>query len=284
MLFQTFLIINILLSPWWVMAAAPPPLANSGGSLVLVGEQGTLGRAREGIFRTELEQEVRVFMKRHRVRGWPEVSYVRPLTVCRSFSGRAFLNSPQLAGLIYKYASFYGVEEALVRAVIRHESGGNSQAVSPKGAQGLMQLMPGTAILMGVRNPFDPEENIAGGVGYLRRCLERFGHNVPLAVAAYNAGPERVAQYSGVPPFAETQLFVRNVMDSYLGQEPFGHKGLSVSSGGKSLPFTTLAQTPSLGKRPRAGAQSQQSRASGPKVIEVRFPDARRAKANRNGL
>ena len=107
--------------------------------------------------------------------------------------------------LINKYAGAYGVDPALVRAVMRNESGFNSGAVSPKGAQGLMQLMPGTAAQMGVRDPFDPEQNIAGGVGYLRHCLDRFGHNVPLAVAAYNAGPEAVAKYCTVPPYQETQ-------------------------------------------------------------------------------
>ncbi len=118
-------------------------------------------------------------------------------------------------GLINKYALAYGVDPALVRAVVRNESGFNAGAVSPKGAQGLMQLMPGTAALMGVRDPFDPEQNIAGGVGYLRHCLDRFGHNVPLAVAAYNAGPEAVAKYCTIPPYQETQVFVNNVLGSY---------------------------------------------------------------------
>ena len=134
-----------------------------------------------------------------------------------SLTGR---HDPRLDLLINKYAGAYGVDPALVRAVMRNESGFNPQAVSPKGAQGLMQLMPGTAALMGVRDPFDPEQNIAGGVGYLRRCLDRFGHNVPLAVAAYNAGPEAVAKYCTIPPYQETQLFVNNVMGTYGGYGP----------------------------------------------------------------
>ena len=100
---------------------------------------------------------------------------------------------------------------------MRHESGFKTTAVSPKGAQGLMQLMPGTAALMGVKNPLDPEQNIAGGVGYLRHCLDRFQHNVPLAVAAYNAGPESVARCGAIPPYQETQVFVNNVMGTYAG-------------------------------------------------------------------
>ena len=119
--------------------------------------------------------------------------------------------------MIRKYSQIYGVDPSLVRAVMRHESGFNATAVSPKGAQGLMQLMPGTAALMGVKDPFDPEQNIAGGVGYLRHCLDRFQHNVPLAVAAYNAGPESVAKCGAIPPYHETQLFVNNVMGSYAG-------------------------------------------------------------------
>ncbi len=103
---------------------------------------------------------------------------------------------------------------------MRHESGFKSTAVSPKGAQGLMQLMPGTAALMGVKNPFDPEQNIAGGVGYLRHCLDRFQHNVPLAVAAYNAGPESVAKCGAIPPYRETQAFVNNVMGSLCRAQP----------------------------------------------------------------
>ena len=119
--------------------------------------------------------------------------------------------------MICKYAQIYGVDPTLVRAVMRHESGFKSTAVSPKGAQGLMQLMPGTAALMGVKDPFDPEQNIAGGVGYLRHCLDRFQHNVPLAVAAYNAGPESVAKCGAIPPYQETQVFVNNVMGAYAG-------------------------------------------------------------------
>ena len=84
-----------------------------------------------------------------------------------------------------------------------------------------MQLMPGTADLMGVQNPFDPEQNIAGGVRYLRHCLDRFGQSVPLAVAAYNAGPARVAKSQGVPSIPETQNFVKNVLETYTGRSSF---------------------------------------------------------------
>ena len=164
--------------------------------------------------------------------------------------------------MIHKYSRIYGVDPTLVRAVMRHESGFNPAAVSPKGAQGLMQLMPGTAALMGVRNPFDPEQNIAGGVGYLRRCLDRFHHNVPLAVAAYNAGPERVAQCGTIPPIQETQVFVSNVMGTYAGPTQVKNpaKAKAAAAGGKGAK--------SGQKLPRQ--KSDQPRRPRPKIIEVR--------------
>jgi soluble lytic murein transglycosylase-like protein len=109
-------------------------------------------------------------------------------------------------------AERHGVPEKLVLAVIQAESGGNRWAVSPKGARGLMQLMPQTASLLGVRDSFDPAENIDGGVRHLRRLIDRYGNDLRLALAAYNAGENAVGQYRGVPPFAETQGYVRKVL------------------------------------------------------------------------
>ncbi|MGQ9920976.1 MAG: lytic transglycosylase domain-containing protein [Desulfobacca sp.] len=120
--------------------------------------------------------------------------------------------------LIDQVAQAYGVDAKLIRLVMRQESGFNPTAVSPKGALGLMQLMPGTATLLGVQDPFNPVQNIEAGVRYLKQCLERFQNNLPLALAAYNAGPENVAKYQGVPPFAETQEYVARIMQEYTGQ------------------------------------------------------------------
>ena len=117
--------------------------------------------------------------------------------------------------LILQAAGRHQVSPALVKAVVLVESGFNHQALSPKGAMGLMQLMPGTADELGVDDPFDPAQSIGGGTAYLRKMLDRFGGNHDKAIAAYNAGPGRVDEYGGVPPISETQFFVRNVSRFY---------------------------------------------------------------------
>jgi soluble lytic murein transglycosylase-like protein len=113
--------------------------------------------------------------------------------------------------LIRQNAERHGVSADLVRAVIQAESGFNRYAVSPKGAMGLMQLMPATARDLGVRDPFLPSENIRGGVAYLAGLLSRFNQDVEHALAAYNAGPARVDQYNGVPPYRETRNYVKKI-------------------------------------------------------------------------
>lgn len=109
-------------------------------------------------------------------------------------------------------AERYGVPERLVSAVIRVESAFNPRAVSSKGARGLMQLMPATASVLGVRNTFDPYENIDGGVRHLRGLIDRFGHDLPLALAAYNAGEKAVTAYRGIPPYPETRNYVTRIL------------------------------------------------------------------------
>lgn len=117
--------------------------------------------------------------------------------------------------VIRQVADRHGVSPALVKAVIRTESNFDPKAVSPTGAVGLMQILPATALRVGVRNPEDPHDNIVAGVRYLKSLLEMFNHDEPLAVAAYNSGPAMVLKYGGVPPIPQTEIFVARVMFYY---------------------------------------------------------------------
>jgi soluble lytic murein transglycosylase-like protein len=120
----------------------------------------------------------------------------------------------QINQLVQQNADIWQVDPALIKSVIANESSFNANAQSPVGAQGLMQLMPETAASLGVKNPFDPAQNVAGGTRYLRSLLDRFKGDTRLAVAAYNAGPGAVEKYGDVPPYAETQSYVKNVLGS----------------------------------------------------------------------
>jgi hypothetical protein len=125
----------------------------------------------------------------------------------------AEINDPEALyyPLIVKVARRYEVDPLLVKAIIAAESGFNPNAVSHVGAQGLMQLMPRTAKSLGVEDAFNPEHNINGGVKYFKKLLDRFGGDVQLALAAYNAGSRKVHKYRGVPPFSETQNYIEKV-------------------------------------------------------------------------
>lgn len=132
-----------------------------------------------------------------------------PLYTVRGARGKLYTD--RYAEAIDNAAALHAVDPALVRAVIHAESAFNPYAVSPKGAQGLMQLMPATARMLGVRNSFLPESNIHGGTKYLAQLLKRFG-NEAHAVAAYNAGEVPVTRYNGIPPYSETREYVRRVL------------------------------------------------------------------------
>ena len=123
--------------------------------------------------------------------------------------------SDQIDALVSQNATTWQVDPSLVKAIIANESGFNANATSTAGAQGLMQLMPATAQSVGVRNSYDPAQNVAGGTRYLKGLLDRFNGDVRLAVAAYNAGPGAVEKYGDVPPYAETQNYVQRVLQSH---------------------------------------------------------------------
>ena len=136
-------------------------------------------------------------------------------------------------------ATFH-LDPDLVNSVIHAESGFNAHAVSPKGARGLMQLMPGTANQLGVNDVFDPEANVTGGSRYLRELLERYNFDLVKALAAYNAGPDRVEQYQGVPPFRETRAYVARIVHEYntkkIAQEKAAAKQKQLSAHAATKP------------------------------------------------
>ncbi len=142
-----------------------------------------------------------------------DLSLPKPAEVPRPASTTAA--APDLKQVVSSASAAYRLDPDLINSVILAESGFNSRAVSRKGAQGLMQLMPGTAGGMGVTNPLDPQANVNGGTRYLRQLLERYNFDLIKALAAYNAGPLRVEQYRGVPPYRETRAYVAKIVHDY---------------------------------------------------------------------
>jgi soluble lytic murein transglycosylase-like protein len=129
--------------------------------------------------------------------------------------GPAAINPQTLDRVVSAVSDRHHLDPDFITSVIRAESGFNAHAVSRKGAQGLMQLMPQTSQQLGVKNPFDPSANLEGGTRYLRELLERYNFDVSKALAAYNAGPHRVEQYRGVPPYYETRAYVARIVRDY---------------------------------------------------------------------
>jgi len=146
------------------------------------------------------------------------------------------------------------IDRDLILSVIRAESGFNPDAVSPRGAQGLMQLMPQTAARLGVQNALDPATNVEGGTRYLGQLLARYHNNLLLALAAYNAGPQRVEQYRGVPPFRETRVYVARIIRD-LNRKRSPQRGpQTLSSAGHSVDQNSKANTNANAARVGAGS------------------------------
>jgi soluble lytic murein transglycosylase-like protein len=154
----------------------------------------------------------------------------------------------------------YRLDPDLINSVIRAESGFKVHAVSPKGAQGLMQLMPGTASKLGVQNAFDPAANVDGGTRYLRELLEKYNFDIIKALAAYNAGPQRVEQYKGVPPYRETRLYVASIVRDF-NRKKLAQQKAAVSASPKT-------QTRAKTQNPKPRTQSSSNRASTPAVAK----------------
>jgi hypothetical protein len=162
---------------------------------------------------------------------------VRAPTPTRSKTTGRRATDPALDVIVFKAAGAHRLDPALIHAVIAAESGYSPTAVSRKGAQGLMQLMPATARDYGVTNPFDPRQNVNAGAQHLRRLLDTFGQDTTLALAAYNAGEGAVMRHGGrVPPFGETQAYVPRVLQRYasLRQGPLAHAAMPASNSAPS--------------------------------------------------
>jgi hypothetical protein len=158
--------------------------------------------------------------------------------------------------LVKAASGTYRLDPDLVNSVIRAESGFNVRAVSPKGAQGLMQLMPKTASELGVQNSFDPRANVDGGTRYLRELLERYDFDLIKALAAYNAGPQRVEQYGGVPPYYETKAYVARIVRDF-NKKKLAAKTATQPATQKTSASKSAATSASATKRHKSAPQTQ---------------------------
>jgi soluble lytic murein transglycosylase-like protein len=169
-----------------------------------------------------------------------------------------------LSQVVDEASGRYRLDPDLVNSVIKAESGFNVRAVSPKGAQGLMQLMPGTASQLGVPNAFDARANVDGGARYLRELLERYNFDMVKALAAYNAGPERVEQFGGVPPYHETRAYVARIVRDFNKKKVAQEKAAAAQA---KVPAKSASRTQTPAAKPhgstavaQAGSNASQAR------------------------
>lgn len=191
---------NEVLATAWLRLAAAQGDANAKSLLTTLGANGVqIQRTAECISSENLTAEV-----------LPE----QPPTLITKFRGSKHPNFKKIEDLVLKLAPQYGLDSNVVLAIIKVESNFNPRALSPKNAQGLMQLIPNTAARFGVKNVWDPEQNLRGGMAYLRWLLKHFDDDLRLALAAYNAGEQAVHRYGGIPPYPETRNYVRRITKS----------------------------------------------------------------------
>ncbi len=150
------------------------------------------------------------------VKQSPQTSLTNAINEAAAIQANITPSKAQILNVISNISKKHGVDEKLVQALIRQESGFNPNAKSKAGAMGLMQLMPFTARSLGVNDPYNMVQNVEGGVKYLKSMLNKYNGNVILALAAYNAGPGAVDKYDGVPPYPETQNYVKSILANYL--------------------------------------------------------------------
>lgn len=209
-----------------------PPAAVAGEVYVYVDQDGTMH-----FTNTPTDARFKQFKPRAPIGRMTHPRTVKPVR----------LSSGQLDDTISRHSRRHRIDPALLRAVIKAESDFDPQAVSRAGAMGLMQLMPHTAVRMDVRNPYDPEENVGGGARYLRYLLDRFNGNVPLALAAYNAGEHRVERNWALPPIEETRNYVTKVLRFYHAFLSTESEALMRSAGGVAAFRPTLSFSPAAG-------------------------------------
>ncbi len=173
----------------------------------------------------------------------PALAPPEPQSAAPTAPSPAAQNPARLEDVVANASSRHQIDPDFINSVIHAESGFNPHAVSPKGAQGLMQLMPQTASKLGVVNAFDPAANVEGGTAYLRELLEKYNYDMIKALAAYNAGPQRVAQYHGVPPYRETQAYVARIVREFNRKKLAEQKAAAVerAHAGKTSPHAASA-------------------------------------------
>jgi soluble lytic murein transglycosylase-like protein len=177
-----------------------------------------------------------------RVETEPDPVFAAAAVVAAKTPARAAaLTKAEMQGMLVSAGSRHNVDADLLASVVKAESGGQVRAVSRTGAEGLMQLMPGTAKEQGVADAFRPEQNIAGGTAYLDELLTRYHDNVALALAAYNAGPAAVDRYHGIPPFHETQAYVARVIREFNRR-----KQIAMQAASRSAARTAAVQATAL--------------------------------------
>jgi hypothetical protein len=177
------------------------------------------------------------------------------------FPGRPVINLNQV---VNEASGRYRLDPDLVNSVIKAESDFNAHAVSPKGARGLMQLMPGTASQLGVPNAFDPQANVEGGTKYLRELLEKYNFDIVKALAAYNAGPQTVERFGGVPPYYETKAYVARIVRDFNKKKAAQQKATFAKKGSPSTSPNARAMAARPSSRRTIQANSTQAKSGQP--------------------